>query len=70
LILESCQHYEAIHNMVHRQKLLAEICFELLANYFPVKYREKVPIFLDKFIVQNQTFFKQDEAIKNWMEQL
>jgi len=56
--------------MVHRQKLLAEICFELLANYFPVKYREKVPIFLDKFIVQNQTFFKQDEAIKNWMEQL
>jgi hypothetical protein len=51
LILESCLHYEAIHHLVQRQKFLAEICTELLSNYFPKNYREKVPLFLDKFMI-------------------
>ena len=70
LILESCLHYENIHSMIQRQKLLADICVELLANYFPQKYREKAPIFLDKFILANQTFFKTDSAIIAWMGML
>ena len=67
LILESCLHYENIHQIIQRQKLLGDICVEVLANYFPSKYKDKVPIFMTKFIVQNQDFFKKDEAIISWL---
>jgi hypothetical protein len=68
LILESCLHYEYIHNLIQRQKLLGDICIEILGNYFPEKFREKAPIFIEKFISRNQEFFKYDESIVKWVE--
>ena len=50
LILESCLHYENIHNIIQRQKLLGDICVEILSNYFPEKFKEKSPRFIEKFI--------------------
>ena len=68
LILESCLHYQNIHILIERQKLLIEICVEILSNYFPELFRNKAPKFIQKFIVQNQTFFRNDEVLVKWLE--
>jgi len=41
---------------------------EILASYFPGKFREKAPLFIEKFISVNQEFFKNDGAILKWLE--
>lgn len=30
LIRETCEHYENVHNIIHRQKLLAQLCSQIL----------------------------------------
>jgi len=54
--------------MIHRHKLVSDICLQLLTNYFPPKFRTKVPMFLDKFIMQNQELFKHDSVILDWLK--
>ena len=68
--MESCLHYENIHNMVLKHKLLGEVCLEVLAGYFPQRYREKAPVFLERFILQNHEFFTKDQVIGQWIEML
>jgi hypothetical protein len=70
LILESCLHYENIHNMVLRYKLLGQICQEVLADYFPQRFRDKAPVFLERFILQNHGFFTEDQTIERWLDLL
>mmetsp|Transcript_30220 Transcript_30220/g.29525 ORF Transcript_30220/g.29525 Transcript_30220/m.29525 type:complete len:227 (+) Transcript_30220:2928-3608(+) len=65
LIRESCEHYENIHQIISRQKLLAQICSEILNKYFPIQ--EKAPLFINKFVDQNQEFFRKDPTINEWL---
>jgi hypothetical protein len=48
--------------------LLGDICVEILATYFPENFRAKAPIFIERFISQNQEFFKHDSTIVKWLE--
>lgn len=41
---------------------------EILAKYFPEQYRAKAPIFIERFISQNQDFFKHDCTILKWLD--
>ena len=68
LILESCLHYENIHSLIMRQQFISDICIEILCNYFPEQFRMKAPKFIQKFITQNQEFFRSDDVIVKWIE--
>ena len=61
LIRETCEHYENMHNIIHRQRLLAQLCTQILSEYFPIP--DKAPLFIKAFIEQNQDFFKFDEVL-------
>jgi len=66
--MESCLHYENIHHMIQRMRFLGKICVEILERFFPEKFRAKAPMFIDKFITQNQQFFKYDSSIQKWLD--
>lgn len=68
LILESCQHYENIHCLIRRQSFVAEICEAILTQYFPEKFKQKSAKFIQKFITQNQAFFRGDPVLVKWLE--
>ena len=68
LIRETCEHYENMHNIIHRQRILAQLCSQILQEYFPIP--EKAPLFIKAFIEQNQEFFKMDPVIQDWLSLL
>ncbi len=70
LIRETCEHYENMHQILARQKLLSHLCNQILINYFPEAHKEKAPLFLKAFIEQNKDFFQYDQVILDWLSLL